>query len=207
MVRQKSRSFISGSTLTIWSSRSNAETFGSVPECSHRVNYMVFVIKVPALGAGKASALLHKSSIIANSVQIVGLTASSILTAAYVLITLHELRSYRRSRKECKEPSVSVSSPTYPKSMSSATSVSTDYPLPMIYHKSSPAQLSLHPQETASQVLHVPQKRRPRRRRWSYDIDPMLIGERPAVSFVSLFKFLRNHDMPNPRLYLFYRFE
>jgi hypothetical protein len=56
-------------------------------------------------------------------------------------------------------------------------------------------------------VLHVPQKRRPRRRRWSYDIDPMLIGERPAVSFVSLFKFLRNHDMPNPRLYLFYRFE
>ncbi|KAJ6575270.1 hypothetical protein B0H19DRAFT_635096 [Mycena capillaripes] len=159
-------------TIYMWS---NAETFGSMPECSHLVNYMVFAIKAPAVGAGK----------------IVGLTASSILTAAYVLITLHELRSYRRSRKERIEHPA-VASPTYPKSpkaTSFSTSVPTasssnDYSLPIItsatHYKPSRAQLPpLYAAESISQVSQVPnmtQKRRPRRRRWSYEIDPMLIG-------------------------------
>ncbi|KAJ7492476.1 hypothetical protein FB451DRAFT_1218434 [Mycena latifolia] len=62
--------------------------------------------------------------------------------------------------------------------MSSSTSVptaSSDYQLPgplspMAYHK--PTRLQW-PKEGAAQV---PPKRRPRRRRWSYEVDPMLIG-------------------------------
>ncbi|KAJ6604800.1 hypothetical protein DFH09DRAFT_322601 [Mycena vulgaris] len=153
-------------TIYMWS---EADTFGSMPECSHLVNYMVFAIKVPALGTGK----------------IIGLTASSILTAAYVLITLHELRSYRRSRKEVDEYAASSMDPRSLRATSSSTSVpttSTLYPLPGLisptaYHKPTRSQvLPQYPTETVPQVPHVARKRRPRRRRWSYEVDPMLIG-------------------------------
>jgi len=149
-----------------------ADTFGSMPQCSHLVNFMVFAIKVPALGAGR----------------IIGLTASSILTATYVLITLHELRSYRKSRKERDGHPIgvssAVSSPVYPNTpkVASASTSSSDYPLPMMintaYHKPSQPQVTLvrSPTETVSQIAHVAHKRRPRRRRWSYEVDPMLIG-------------------------------
>ncbi|KAJ7619177.1 hypothetical protein DFH06DRAFT_77838 [Mycena polygramma] len=149
-------------TIYMWS---NAAIFGSAPQCSHLVTYMVFAIKVPAIGTGK----------------IIGLTASSILTAAYVLITLHELRSYRRSRTEPDEHAA-VSASTYaksPKGISSSASASTDSPLPLIsvYHKASRAPMSsFSTTETASQATHATHKRRPRRRRWSYEVDPMLIG-------------------------------
>lgn len=154
-------------TIYMWST---ADTFGSIPECSRRINYMIFAIKVPALGAGK----------------IVGLTASSLLTIAYILITLHELRSYRRSRKENRERA--MSSPIHPRSpmaVSSATSVptvSSDYALPVpvhsaAYHKPTRSwQAPQSPKETISQIPPLTQRRRPRRRRWSYEVDPMLIG-------------------------------
>jgi len=150
-------------TIYMWST---ADTFGSMPECSHRVNYMVFAIKLPVLGAGK----------------IIGLTASSILTAAYVLISLHELKSYRRSRKERVERPISPlpMSPRSPKAMSSATFLpagSNDFPAPITptaYHTRN--QLPQYPTETLSHVPQVTHRRRPRRRRWSYEVDPMLIG-------------------------------
>jgi len=155
-------------TIYMWS---KADTFGNMPECSHLVNYIIFAIKVPVLGAGK----------------IIGLTASSILTAAYVLITLHELRSYRRSRKECggRIDSLPPTSPRSPKAMSSATSVPTgsnDFPLlgpiiPTSYHQHTQTQAPpQYPKESLSHVPNVTRKRRPRRRRWSYEVDPMLIG-------------------------------
>ncbi|KAJ7040457.1 hypothetical protein C8F04DRAFT_1083629 [Mycena alexandri] len=150
-------------TLYMWST---ADSFGSIPECSHLINYMVFAIKVPALGAAK----------------IIGLTASSILAAAYVLITLHELRSYRKNRKDHHEKAISSSAtyPRSPKTASSSASAALDYPLPMItataYHKPSRVQVvPQYPKESASQNPHT-SKRRPRRRRWSYEVDPMLIG-------------------------------
>ncbi|KAJ7446503.1 hypothetical protein B0H11DRAFT_381601 [Mycena galericulata] len=156
-------------TIYMWST---ADTFGSIPECSHLIKYMIFAVKVPALGAGK----------------IIGLTVSSILTTAYILITLHELRSYRRSRKESTEHALPSPEghPTSPKAVSSSTSLPTspnDDLLPgpvksMAHHKPTRAWPAppQSPRETVSQVPHVPHKRRPRRRRWSYEIDPMLIG-------------------------------
>ncbi|KAK7064105.1 ketopantoate reductase-like protein [Favolaschia claudopus] len=155
-----------GLTIYMWS---NAATFGSLPECSHLIKYMVFAIQVPALGTGR----------------IIGLTASSILTAAYLLITLHELQSYRKSRKARNEiPSIvssAVVSPTYlamPKAAASTTS--TNFTLPMIvstpYHRPSDPQVSIQLQSPVSQAAPTTSKRRPRRRRWSYEVDPMLIG-------------------------------
>ncbi|KAJ7808254.1 hypothetical protein B0H14DRAFT_1518902 [Mycena olivaceomarginata] len=155
-------------TIYMWS---NAATFGSTPECSHLINYMVFAVRLPALGAGR----------------IIGLTASSLLTAAYLLITLHELRSYRRSRRERTQHAAGVSSavlsPTYPhmQTAGSSSSASTDGPLPMIistaYHKPSQPRVSLQsPKSTVSHIPPLASKRRPRRRRWSHEIDPMLIG-------------------------------
>ncbi|KAJ7161429.1 hypothetical protein C8R43DRAFT_335009 [Mycena crocata] len=151
-------------TIYLWS---NADTFGSMPECSHLINYLVFAIKVPALGAGK----------------IIGLTASSMLTAAYVLITLHELRSYRRSRKDNSGPVISaLSHPRIPKPIASSTSITTssDFPPPGLIHSAvySPRAEVPPPQYLTEtpQVPRVTRKRRPRRRRWSYEVDPMLIG-------------------------------
>ncbi|KAJ7492475.1 hypothetical protein FB451DRAFT_534388 [Mycena latifolia] len=37
-------------TIYMWST---ADSFGSMPECSHLVNYMIFAFKAPALGTGK----------------------------------------------------------------------------------------------------------------------------------------------------------
>lgn len=136
-------------TIYLWST---ADTFGSMPECSRLVNYLVFAIKVPALGGGK----------------IIGLTASSLLAVTYVLITLHELRLYRRSRKECTRHAMCLS----PRTISSVHELPG--PLsPTAYHKPPRQASPQFPKAKVAQILH---KRRPRRRRWSYDVDPMLIG-------------------------------
>ncbi|KAF7339342.1 Ketopantoate reductase-like protein [Mycena sanguinolenta] len=148
-------------TIYMWA---NAPSFGSIPACSHLVNYMVFAVKVPALGTGR----------------IIGLTASSILTAAYLLITLHELRSYRRSRKdriECPAGVSVLSPPTYPTIPKAASSTSTStMVISMTYHKPSQPQAVQSPKTATSEIPPMPSKRRPRRRRWSYEVDPMLIG-------------------------------
>jgi len=143
--------------------RSNANTFGNVSECSHLVNYVVFVIKVPALGAGK----------------IIGLTASAILTAAYVWVTLHELRSYRTGSHQ-KDTGHCILSTARP--MPSTPSLAT---VPTVYDYPPPSVISIAAHQNGSRaqvpgaeetVLQMIQKRRPRRRRWSYEVDPMLIG-------------------------------
>ncbi|KAJ7631063.1 hypothetical protein FB45DRAFT_555792 [Roridomyces roridus] len=144
-------------TIYMWST---SDTFGSLPQCSHLINYMVFAIKLPALGAGK----------------IVGLTASVILTVSYILLTLHELRSYRRTRKETIKEPVLPLSPVH-KVMSTSTSV------PTVHLPTRSATLAFDPtpwQLASTPLPHSPKeqthKRRPRRRRWSYEVDPMLIG-------------------------------
>ncbi|KAJ6519972.1 hypothetical protein C8R45DRAFT_42560 [Mycena sanguinolenta] len=149
-------------TIYMWA---NAPTFGSIPACSHLVNYMVFAVKVPALGTGR----------------IIGLTASSILTATYLLVTLHELRSYRRSRKDRTEypagVSFALSPPTYPTNPKAASSSSTStMKISMAYHKPSQPQAVQSAKATVSEIPPMSSKRRPRRRRWSYEVDPMLIG-------------------------------
>ncbi|KAJ7225370.1 hypothetical protein GGX14DRAFT_556172 [Mycena pura] len=154
-------------TLYMWS---NANTFGNVSECSHLINYVVFVIKVPALGAGK----------------IIGLTASAMLTAAYVWVTLHELRSYRTGSRQkdsaAAEHCILATARPMPKTPS-LTTVPTVHDL-QSYPPPSVISIAAHQNGSRARVpgaeetvLHMIQKRRPRRRRWSYEVDPMLIGE------------------------------
>ncbi|KAJ7070889.1 hypothetical protein C8F01DRAFT_1108239 [Mycena amicta] len=136
-------------TLYMWS---NVNVFGALPECSHLVNYVVFAFKAPALGAGR----------------IIGLAASSILTAAYLLVTLHELRSYRKNKRNVSEPGLPIS----PLQLTI-----TEAPLPRVLSFAGSRQSS-HPQQTSKEFLPrtLGPRRRPRRRRWSHEVDPMLIG-------------------------------
>ncbi|KAF8078912.1 hypothetical protein FPV67DRAFT_1663581 [Lyophyllum atratum] len=165
-------------TLYMWAS---ARTFGDLPQCSHLVRYIFFVIEVRATEVGR----------------IVGLVITSILTTVYLLITLQELQSYRRSYNDkqkgrpilpTQSPSVSLfsddisspgdSSPRVPESLH--LSFSTTFGMPARnLHPARPHRLTvLDP--SSSQSPHKARssggKRRPKRRRWSSDLDPMLVG-------------------------------
>ncbi|KAF7307047.1 Ketopantoate reductase-like protein [Mycena indigotica] len=132
-------------TLFMWA---KVDTFGAMPECSHLVNYMVFAFKAPALGSGR----------------IIGLTASSLLAAAYISVTFHELRLYHKKKRNSNDAeTVTPPSP-----------LPTNSPLPRALTFAS----STSRRVSNDDVLPRTSRRRPRRRRWSHasQIDPMLIG-------------------------------
>ncbi|KAF9469855.1 hypothetical protein BDZ94DRAFT_1316968 [Collybia nuda] len=160
-------------TLYMWA---KAKTFGADSQCSYYVQYVLFVFQVPALGRGR----------------VIGLVVTSLLTVAYSLITLHELHSYRRSSLDnsvkdkesglsplkLKPPihsrdisSTSANSLSTPTSASLVTVSSTqgDYPFPV--PRSQSVTIPTSPRNPLSYG-----KRRPKRRRWSSDLDPMLVG-------------------------------
>ncbi|CAK5280581.1 unnamed protein product [Mycena citricolor] len=159
--------------------RATIETFGSLPQCSHLVTFMVFVIKVPALQPGK----------------IIGLTASSVLLVMYTSISLHELfASVRRRRVKALIPHhlrtstprhstlPTVQTPTTPAAVPSASlrrppSLANISVVPRTATQTS----ILSPTEivslsSASGPSQSVLKRRPRRTQWSREVDPMFIG-------------------------------
>ncbi|KAG6910508.1 hypothetical protein DXG01_009927 [Tephrocybe rancida] len=158
-------------TLYMWI---NAKTFKGIPGCSYHVKYIFFLVETRATTVGR----------------IVGIVITSLLTAVYFLITLQELYSYRQSyRGDSKN--------MHTKSLSVADSLTPTSPLgnsrpnaPSIHTPSSSVTLSSpgrdppipHPYRIAA-APHLPQsppkvsgRRRPKRRRWSSDLDPMLVG-------------------------------
>jgi hypothetical protein len=131
---------------------------------------MLFVIEVPALGAGRT----------------IGLVVTSILTAAYCVITLLEVRSYcRRALDNGKVGRLEIL-PTHlpPANLSLSISLSPQSPSATTitspqdshhitgYHRQ-PAISSIHDLTNPPKFFR---KRRPKRRRWSFDLDPMLVG-------------------------------
>jgi len=155
-------------------------------ECSPTVHYVLFVVKLNALGSGR----------------IVGLILTSLLTAGYVTVTFHELRAYylsykqgqlpRHHRKDSSNlPEEKVSSPASPTSMLSR---SITFPQPTLNFNRSlnpiipppnhlvelPTQLSTIISQTAAD--NQPRNpvfvkvHRPRRKQWSGNWDPMLLG-------------------------------
>ncbi|CAK5280582.1 unnamed protein product [Mycena citricolor] len=163
-------------TIYMWAT---IETFGSLPQCSHLVTFMVFVIKVPALQPGK----------------IIGLTASSVLLVMYTSISLHELfASVRRRRVKALIPHhlrtstprhstlPTVQTPTTPAAVPSASlrrppSLANISVVPRTATQTS----ILSPTEivslsSASGPSQSVLKRRPRRTQWSREVDPMFIG-------------------------------
>ncbi|KAG6817945.1 hypothetical protein H0H87_012413 [Tephrocybe sp. NHM501043] len=161
-------------TLYMWA---NAKTFGEPSECSHLVKYIFFVIEAQAITVGR----------------VVGLVITSLLTVVYILITLQELYSYRQSyNPKRNEPTQSLASPIIA-SPSTPLDTSTSS-IPSIHPPPSPIALREGQARNGSAPLshrmsassHFPQsphktrstrgKRRPKRRRWSSDLDPMLVG-------------------------------
>ncbi|KAG5718543.1 hypothetical protein E4T56_gene13694, partial [Termitomyces sp. T112] len=158
-----------GLTLYMWRS---AKTFGLLSECSYLVKYIFFVVEVQATSVG----------------QIVGLVITSLLTAIYLLITLQELYTYCQSyagdlqrippkhsgKLSLAFPLPPGSTVSYVPSVHAAslslTNEESSAPRPRHNtYSSNSAQSSIKIKSTVA-------KRRPKRRRWSLDLDPMLVG-------------------------------
>lgn len=159
----------SGTTRIPHHDRTNAKTFGSQPDCSSFVKYMLFVIEVPALGAGRS----------------LGLVVTSILTAAYSVITLLEVWSYCRRDADNGKAGRSEILPTHlPANLSPSISLSLQSPSPTNIARPQDSNLHIRYDQQpavspALELTYPPKlfhKRRPRRRRWSSDLDPMLVG-------------------------------
>lgn len=164
-------SLVQTNHLTIYL-RANASTFGS--QCSTKLHYVLFVVKVDAVGKGR----------------IVALALTSLLIAGYIAVTFHELRSYYRAyghachhrndsisrsagEKAQKVPSVPTLSPNslqLPRGDFSRTSSLT---VPSSINTSTSQRAEPKQRHTKKSRS---QKVRPRRKQWSGNWDPMLLG-------------------------------
>jgi hypothetical protein len=157
-------------------------------ECSPRVEYVFFVVKANALGAGR----------------VISLILTSVLTAGYAAVTFHELHAYYRSYQRRKLPkhhrngpsssaekNSNISSPT------STLGLTNTFPLRPISGVESNRSLSLAasisnhviepptqlPTATHPKAKNSGSKARPRKRQWSGNWDPMLVG-------IAVFQFI-----------------
>jgi len=194
-------------TLYVWKS---SAAFGYEPSCTPGMKYIVFVFNIPAVGKGRQGVL----------------AVTSILTAAYILITLRELWSYRSSRRlsikrrEEKKKGLPLPATTPRQRNNSSPTSLADMPAIVVTHCASSDAASDHAQATApggqlgitnssqttisSSIRPVARsssnrsgaassvstgggekikydkdnqhRRRPKRRRWFADFDPMLLG-------------------------------
>ncbi|KAG5649843.1 hypothetical protein H0H81_001800 [Sphagnurus paluster] len=140
----------------------NAKTFGNLSECSSLIKYMFFAIEAHATGAGR----------------IAGLIMTTILTTAYIVVTLQELRTYYQNRfktQTMKRLPISVpmrSSSFFVESLHSGNA-STHQPVAFrLYDHTIAPPPCLPPLNYSTRSA----SRRPKRRRWSSDLDPMLVG-------------------------------
>jgi hypothetical protein len=161
----------------------HASTFNN--ECSPVVQYVLFVIKADALGSGR----------------IVALTLTSLLAAGYAVVTFHELRVFYRS-KQSKPPNQhrkSSSNTAEEKGLNHSSRTSTispgtvPPPVSQIEYHTSPVltvpasnpnieestRSSINPtdpRDRYAKKLGPPKARRPRRKQWFGNWDPMLLG-------------------------------
>lgn len=152
-------------------------------ECSPHVEYVFFVVKANALGTGRVLSLI----------------LTSVLTAGYAAVTFHELRAYYRSYRQRKLPrhhrngtsfsaekNLNISSPT---STLGLTNTLSPRPISGVESNRSlslTASISNHVIEppaqlpTATDLTKVKNSRskthRPRKKQWSGNWDPMLLG-------------------------------
>jgi hypothetical protein len=173
------------------------------------LKYIIFVFNIPVVGKGREGIL----------------AVTSILTAAYILITLRELWSYHSSRqlsiKRRQEKKCLPLPATTPRERNSSPSSSANMPAIVVTHCASTDAASDHAQPIAPGSMQLPvanssqttisssirpvvrslsnrsgvassvstggdeinkhekdtqHRRRPKRRRWFADFDPMLLG-------------------------------
>uniref|UniRef100_A0A8H7Y7J4 Uncharacterized protein n=1 Tax=Psilocybe cubensis TaxID=181762 RepID=A0A8H7Y7J4_PSICU len=155
-------------TLYIWI---RAPTFGNQSECSPYLKFVLFLFEVRALGAGRY----------------IGLTMSSLLTFIYVCVAIRDIQSRRQrfelgsARKPRMEKRESHSLSAHISKMSTS---STNPNMQATYATSD----GVTPTRHASSALRTPLSsavtRRPKRRRWFYDLDPIevLLRRNPSTS-------------------------
>ncbi|KDR85479.1 hypothetical protein GALMADRAFT_234372 [Galerina marginata CBS 339.88] len=156
-------------TLYMWA---KAPTFGNQPECSPFVKFVLFAFKVQALGAGRY----------------IGLILSSLLMLLYIWISVHDMRSTHRQNPNPQLlrgiPENDKKKTTLrPSPLSPLSSMTLPNGGPNLQLTQAPSTASnrwptgLHSQEspTLQARLHSA-LRRPKRRRWSLDVDPMFVG-------------------------------
>ncbi|KAK7465415.1 hypothetical protein VKT23_005393 [Stygiomarasmius scandens] len=141
--------------------------------------YVFFVIKAPALGSGRTA----------------GLIFSSILTALYLLLTLHELLSYYRNSQRMKhklgdeEKGNDGTTNPIPDVVVTHHDIVTPRPAVICKEASNSSSNSVSspapPSPNSATTFTFPDpfplsprtgNRRPRRRRWSSNLDPMFVG-------------------------------
>ncbi|KAK7058452.1 hypothetical protein VNI00_002086 [Paramarasmius palmivorus] len=158
-------------TIYLWS---NIDTFGcdSVEIGSNprtKILYVFFVGAVPVLDKGRVAAL----------------TCSSIATSVYVLVSLRELLAFCKSRRKRGRGSpdvlgIPMHSPTSPPpspSHARGASNTTLVPGQLEITPDSPRVSSSESSPRSPHSHHGGKTpRRPKRRRWSDDLDPMTIG-------------------------------
>ncbi|CAA7265893.1 unnamed protein product [Cyclocybe aegerita] len=157
-------------TLYIWA---NAPTFGNQPECSPYIKFMLFALEVPALGAGR----------------IIGLTFTGLLTAIYLRVSMHDIQSYRTRMHRLRQSSLSDNKST----IGQPGGNSDKFPTATVTERLNDVEhtavsngtiiarstCGAGPRSPDPPTLSAqsPQLvRRPKRRRWSFDLDPMFVG-------------------------------
>ena len=173
-------------------------------DCSPDIQYVLFVVKANALGSGR----------------IVSLILTSALMAGYFAITFHELRAYHHSYKQSKIPrphrqnssdstDEKVTNLASPTSVLSSNAMSTP-PISHIEFNRSPsfnAPTSNHNKESSSRPSAgvvgpnghprnpaTTKTTRPRRKQWSGNWDPMLLGI-AAFQFVVFTYFIVSTEL------------
>ncbi|KIM88675.1 hypothetical protein PILCRDRAFT_85227 [Piloderma croceum F 1598] len=163
-------------TLWLWV---HASIFND--ECSPHVEYVFFVVKANALGTGR----------------VISLILTSVLTAGYAAVTFHELRAYYRSYRQRKLPqhhrngtssaekNLNISSPTSTLGLTNALSPQPISGVESNRSLSLTASISNHvieppaqPPTTTDPKAKKPRSKthRPRKKQWSGNWDPMLLG-------------------------------
>ncbi|KAL4267946.1 Vomeronasal type-1 receptor [Pleurotus pulmonarius] len=144
-------------TLYMWIT---AKTFGPEAQCSILIQYVFFVIRAPALGAGRSAAI----------------TISFLLAMVYICVTAHELRSSYLKRHQGVQRK---NSPAIQSFMASVVSplptVALQSPSRVVFN-SSTARLALEIPSSSPEPVEPAKRRRSTKRRWSRNLDPMFVG-------------------------------
>jgi hypothetical protein len=155
-------------------------------ECSPRVEYVFFVFKANALGTGRVLSLI----------------LTSVLTVGYAAVTFHELRAYYRSYQKRKhrrhhrngtsssaEKNLNIPSPTSTHGLTNTLSPRPISGVEFSRSLSLTTSISNHVIEPPAQLPTVTDPKvkkktpRPRKKQWSGNWDPMLLG-------IAVFQFI-----------------
>ncbi|PPQ99577.1 hypothetical protein CVT24_005364 [Panaeolus cyanescens] len=147
-------------------SRAVAPTFGNQSECSPFIKYVLFAIEVPALRAGRY----------------IGLIFASLLTTLYILISCYDIWSSYKRHKPSLASSHILNEPNEPPPpeaigthfISNSPDIASQAVPPRFNAITAVTVETSVLTASSNHARHI--HRRPRRRHWTGELDPMLVG-------------------------------